>query len=188
MSTEIIAALIAFGGVVISVVVSILTSSRQTASELTKLRTEIQQSYADKLLERRLDIYPDTYDLLSAFAKKLELKKIKKSDISELLNKINKLDSKSSILFSGHTGYIAFRFRQYFIKLLQQDDEDIMSIDVLQEIKARVGEFELALKSDLGIYVVEFSDPAKRFSSYGELDQAVIGAEKRSSLKSTRYN
>ena len=72
MSIEIVTALIALGGVFLSVVVSLITNSRQTANELAKLRTEIQQSYAGKLLEKRLEIYPQTYMLLSDFAKKLE--------------------------------------------------------------------------------------------------------------------
>jgi len=186
MSTEVIVALIAFGSVVISVVISIFTSSRQTTNELNKLRTEIQQLYANKLLERRLETYPEIYNLLSELAKKLESRNFTKDDLSNLHKEINALDSKSSILFSGHTSSIAARFRKYFTKLLQQDDESFKPLETLKEIKNQVGEFELALKSDLGIYVVEFADPSKRFLSYAGLFNAVDEDEKRKSAKPRR--
>jgi hypothetical protein len=173
MSIEVVTALIALGGVLLSVIVSLITNSRQTANELAKLRTEIQQSYAGKLLEKRLEVYPQTYILLSDFAKKLEARTFTKRDLEILYKGINKLDSESSILFSGHTGNIAFYFRQFLTETLKLENDDLKKPEKTKEIKKHIGKFELALKSDLGIYVVEFTDPAKRFSSYGDIHQAV---------------
>lgn len=173
MSIEIVTALIALGGVLLSVTVSFITSSRQTANELAKLRAEIQQSYAGKLLENRLEVYPQTYILLSEFAKKLEAGTFTKKDLESLLEGVNKLDSESSLLFSGHTGNIAFYFRQFLTDILKLEIDDLKKPEKAKEFKKHIAEFELALKSDLGIYVVEFSDPTKRFSSYGDIHRAV---------------
>jgi len=173
MSIELVTSLIALGGVLLSVVVSLITNSRQTANELTKLRTEIQQSYAGKLLEKRLEVYPQTYLLLSEFGKKLELGAFTKRDLELLYKKLNELDSTASILFSGHTGNIAFHLRRFLTELLKLTIDEIKKPEKIKEIKKRIGEFELALKSDLGIYVVEFADPSKRFSSYGDVHKAV---------------
>jgi hypothetical protein len=59
MPVEIIVALVALAGVLVSVVASVLTSVRLVNVELQKLRTEIQQTCAGELLKKRLRVYPD---------------------------------------------------------------------------------------------------------------------------------
>jgi hypothetical protein len=183
MSIEIVTALIALGGVLLSVIVSLITNSRQTANELAKLRSEIQQSYAGKLLEKRLEVYPHTYALLSEFAKKLETGTFTIKDLESLYKDVNELNPKTSIFFSAHTGDVSFWFRKTLRDLLKLTIEELKTPEKLGEIKKIVSRFELSLKSDLGIYVVEFSDPSKRFSSYSETHQAVIKNEPTKPLR-----
>lgn len=177
MSTEIVVAFIAFAGVLISVAVSLFTSMRLTNAELRKLRTEIQQTYADKLLEKRLDVYPSLYALLSDFAKKIQSSIISKSVLEELRNQIEEWDSKHAVLFSGRAGIICYRFRKALAELTQKPDEelqkDLASADFFRKLRHKVAELELALKGDLGIYIVEFSDLTKEFTSYQEVMDAV---------------
>lgn len=177
MPTEIVVAFIAFIGVLVSVVVSIVTSMRSTNAELRKLRTEIQQTYADRLLEKRLDVYPSLYALLSDFAKRIQFSTISKSVLEELRDQIEEWDSKHSVLFSGRAGVICYHFRKMLAELAQKPDEelqkDLASADFLRELRRRIGELELALKGDLGIYVVEFSDLTREFKSYREVAEAV---------------
>jgi hypothetical protein len=181
MSPEILTALIALTGVVVSVTVSLFVNIRQTNTELQKLRSEIQQTYASKLLEKRLEVYPDLYFLLSDFMKKIEAGIASKSDIDELHHRTSDWNSRYAVFFSGHTGGISYRFRQMLLELTRMPDEEYRrkfeSPEAVRELRHRVGEVELALKSDLGIYAVEFSDLAKRFRSYREINEEVKSAK-----------
>lgn len=169
MSSELITSLSTLVGVIVSVLVSLWINSRQTANELTKLRTEIQQSYADRLLEKRLEVYPQTYAALSDFSKKLELGKVSRVEFQELRDRVADLDSFSAILFSGHTGNAAFFFRQFMNKVLASHDSIFDDQETLANVKKIISEFELSLKSDLGVYVVDFADPEKRFVDYDDV-------------------
>lgn len=177
MSTEVIVALISFLGVFISVLISLFASLRVTNTELQKLRVEIQKTYADKLIDKRLEIYPNIYFMLSNFMKKIEIGTVSTNELRTLHTEMSEWNSKHSILFSGYTGGISFRFRRMTTELLQKPDDELQkkfqSTDFLKELRHKVSEFELALKSDLGIYFVEFSGSADKFASYGELNEAV---------------
>lgn len=187
MSKEILVALISLIGVFISIAVSLFVSVRQTNVELQKLRSEIQRSYAGKLHEKRLEVYSDIYFALSDFTKKIENLTINKSNIASFNERLLNLDSKYAIYFSSQTGIIAYRFRRFmddFVKLSEQDLYQILKDgNFLSELKWKIGEYELSLKSDIGIYVVDFDDVSRRISSYRELNDAV---EKKKNSKKQR--
>ena len=176
MSTEIIVALIALAGVVISVVISVLTTEKVTRTDLQKLRTEIQQTYAGKLLEKRLEVYPDVYYLLSDFGKKIQYANVSKEYLEEFRNRANELNSKYSIFYSGDTNELSYQFRTSLDELIilanKESQEEFW--DALRRLRHAAGHFELSLKSDLGIFVVEFSDPQKRFTTYTDLTEEVL--------------
>jgi len=71
-----------------------------------------------------------------------------------------------------------------FVKLSEQDLYQILKDgNFLSELKWKIGEYELSLKSDIGIYVVDFDDVSRRISSYRELNDAV---EKKKNSKKQR--
>jgi len=170
MSNEVLVSLIALFGVLLSVTVSVFISLRTTNTEIQKLRTEIQQTYTGKLLDKRLELYPEMYYLLSDFRKKFDVADISKEDVKRLLKQTSEWNSKHSILFSGQTTLISVRFRKLLTRLVQDGFE---SNESLRELIRTLAELEVALKSDIGIYVIEFSDPAKRFSHYEDVEDAV---------------
>ncbi len=170
MSNELQIALISLSGVLISVLVSVFISLRATNTELQKLRTEIQQTYMNKVLEKRIETYPALYCLLSDFAKKSWLEPFSKKEITSLYRDTNGWHSKYSILFSAQTNVVSYRFFGVLRELLKKK---FSSDEVHEFVNGALAEFELALKSDIGIYVVEFSDPQKRFHTYTDLTNAV---------------
>jgi hypothetical protein len=119
MSTAIVTAIIAFTGVVASVVASLFTSKRQADIEVQKLRAEIRQTYAGKLLEKRIDVYPALYKLLSDFDKMLRLDKVSRSVVEELLRQIFEWDSENALIMSGYAGRILYEFRKLLMDWLQ---------------------------------------------------------------------
>ena len=188
MSTEIIVAIIALSGAVISVVVSafmsmrqtkteVMKSMRQTETELIKIRSEINQTYVNKLIEKRLDVYPQFYFLLSDF-----IKRFKQHDTAslEMLKdfraKIEEWDSKNSLLFSDPTTDICHNFLMELIRLTEMTEDDLQKYFQIRDNRRNLRKFieklELALKYDLGIHSVEFSEDRK-FSSYKEAVEAV---------------
>ncbi len=120
---------------------------------------------------------------LSEFSKQIELRSILKNDIIQLLENLNDCDSRISLLFSGKANVVSYKLRQSLTKLSQlNEDEFHMRISIgnrhkigsdLQKLDFEIGEMELALKNDLGVFVVEFSDLTKKFSSYQELTQTI---------------
>jgi hypothetical protein len=172
MSTEILVAFIALGGVFISVLVSIITSTRTTATEIQKLRTEIQRTYADKLLDERLKVYPDMYYLLSDFRKKVKAGTFSKDDLEKLRTQTNEWNSKYSLLFSGQAVAVSYQFRKGLDEIIRNDISSTININDLRNI---AGEFELVLKYDIGIYTVEFADPSKKFTTYPDLIKEATG-------------
>lgn len=174
MSTEIVVAFIAFLGVAISILSSVFISRKQTVLELQKMRTEIRQTYAGKLLERRLDIYPEMYRILSDFTKKIESGEFTKAALQQFKNEIDSWDSKHAILFSGPTNITAYRFRKELRRLTNLTDNEFNngfeSEDAISDFRHKIGNYELALKSDLGIYVVDSGDTSKRIESYKQLN------------------
>lgn len=187
MSTAIVTAIIAFTGVVASVVASLFTSKRQADIEVQKLRAEIRQTYAGKLLEKRIDVYPALYKLLSDFDKMLRLDKVSRSVVEELLRQIFEWDSENALIMSGYAGRILYEFRKLLMDWLQLPDNDFQrkfaSSDEKWNRLQEVGKVELALKSDIGIYVVEFSDEKRSFGSYQEVADALERPPTRRSRK-----
>ena len=182
MTTEIIVALITLAGIVLSIITSLIVSLRVSSIELQKLRAEIQQTYADKLLENRLEVYPSLYEPLSNFVKVIRFGSISKSSFEQLRTQMEDLNSKHSVLFSGRTGVIFHKFLMMLAELSEIPEDALQkkyaSDEEKRELRHCIGEVELALKNDLGIYVVEFADPRKIFGSYQEIVNVVKPPQK----------
>ena len=98
-------------------------------------------------------------------------------DTTQFRIQMEKLDSQYSVFFSGRTGVIFHRFLMMLTDLSAMPDEVLQkkysSYEEKRELRHRIEEVELSLKSDLGIYVVEFADPKKAFGSYQEIVNVV---------------
>jgi len=179
MPQEVIASIIAFIGVVISVIVSLFSTNQ-------KIRKEIQQHFTGKILDKRLECYPEFYSFLSTFMKKLEVNKYDQKDISNLIDQINKWDSQYALFFSGKTNIKIYDLRAELrrkLSLSEQEFEEEKKLDQERsekkkqifinlkqfsrtKLKHYIGGAELSLKGDLGIFVSESGKLFKRYSSY----------------------
>ena len=159
---EVIAAIIALTGVVLSIVISFVTSRRAIQLELRKLRLQAQQTYESKLLEIRLAVYPEVYSYLSSFIKEAQRNLLSKTAVETLLSKLDEWDSKNSIYLSGDASNTLYDFRAELFGLLKESDEELTrkfrSIDFLCKLRDQIVECELALRCDLGIYGLDFSE------------------------------
>jgi hypothetical protein len=179
MSIELISAIIAFIGVIVSVVFSLYISIKQTNAELQKLRAEIRQDYANKLLEKRVEIYPDLYARLSTFTKSVRSNRnVSKKMIKDVFEQVSEWDVKFAVFLSGNTNELLYRFRNKLSGLLSMAEADIRkefdAPEAIGELIRAADEVKLALKTDLGIFVVEFPDKDKRYTSFKEISGDVI--------------
>lgn len=170
MSKEIVIALISLGGVVLSVLISFLTSLRLTRTELEKLRSEIKKTYADRLLSKRLETYPSLYYLTSNFIKEIQYGSVDNLLLDEFRTQLIEWDSRNAIFLSSYASRKIYSLRRRLVTELKQlTDEELKNQDLLKDLRNQVESLEVALRNDIGVYVVEFSDPDVRFSSFKEI-------------------
>ena len=175
MHEEIIVAFIALGGVIISVLVSLYTSMRQTNTELSQLRAEIQQTYTDKLLEKRIEVYPSLYKLLSIFTKSIvSTQPTSLNQLQKLLRELSEWDVENAIFLSGKAFELSYRFRIQVSKVVGDPPDDLANVELLADLRRKADDVKLALKEDLGIFVVEFLDEQKEFKSFQEVAETVM--------------
>jgi len=180
MESQIFGYLIAFVGVVLSVLVSYVTGRRSANIEIQKMRTEIQQEFSRRLFEKRMDVYPILYSYLSDFTKVLQFGNLSQRDVDRLFKSYQEWDSLNAILFSARTGKLSYDLRLKLSELTKMTDKQFRetygTVESLKELRKQIQQLELALKSELGIYGFESPTNVKetsRFSSYEEVSKSI---------------
>jgi hypothetical protein len=173
MSIQIVVSMIAFLGVIISVVASIVTNRRITSVEIKKIHQEMEQKYTARLLEKRLEVYPEFHHALSDFVKLIERRQFSKQAVVDLRKKTDDWDSRNAVFLGARVGSIVYEFRMTLAQLEGEGEQEIEQMELLK----RVGEVELALKSELGVYAFDSPDSIKRFKSYPEMVRSLRGSK-----------
>jgi len=160
-SKELGAATIAGVGVLFSALlsslISYLTSSRLYSTEQRKLQFEAKKHYESKVVDNRIAVYPTAFAMLSDAIKDIEFRGVKKSTLETLLTDLNAWDSKNSIFLSSNAGDGCYIFRHKLKEYLEDKDidEKIKQKDFLDKLRDEIGDVEMVLKSDIGIFGIE---------------------------------
>jgi len=163
MSPEITVALIAFGGVIVTALASVLVTLRSLRADLRKLDVQVQVNYAGPLLERRHAAYPRLYRLLGDFVKELRFGKVTRNYLVSLRDSLEEWDSANAVLVESRTQRMLYDFRKRLITELLPADETVFSSREFRDaLRYEIGELETALRGELGVYVVEFTDSTKK--------------------------
>lgn len=159
MPVEIVPALIAAAGVIIAAAVSYITSQRQARIEIQKFRAETQRDYGGKLLEKRLEVYPELYSYISDFIKLMRYGEISSAALRELFNRFQEWDTKNAILFSAFTHGVCSPVRHQLGALSEKSDEELrrefQSWESKNALKKELQKVELALRHELGVFAFE---------------------------------
>lgn len=170
MNVNLITALIAFSGVLLSVVASFFVSLRKSKIESQKIRDEYLHRYAGKIFESRLEAYPKLVEHLVIFFQKVNLSRIKKeqlyeikiADIKNLFQIILDWDAHNSVLYSPELQGMVHKTYHNLYRLLNRPEEELQPLikndDSLKELRNELFALYLALKNDLGIY--SFKSPS----------------------------
>lgn len=167
----IVPAIIAFIGVLISVFLGFISGKRTLKVELEKVYRAVEQDYATRLFSKRVDSYQSVYKYLSDFIKYLKYGEAAKVSLKEFLTKLNSIDSEYGVLFSSNSSLKLHILRKHIRKLNNENIEtESLSQDDKTTILEKVGAVEIALKNELGIYAVEFSNLEKNITYHGYKD------------------
>jgi len=151
---------------VISVISSILITSLRNRTELKKIRTDLEQKYAKSLFNKRIEVYPELYALLSSFSKTMQYNQLNIEKLIDFRESVDNWDSKYSIFFTQTTRRICGEFRRFINEKIGQKD---ISENFMEEMFSKMVTFERVLRSELGIYAtkpageVKFMGTVKRF-------------------------
>jgi len=170
MQVDILTAIIALLGVLLSAFISYRVSLRQTKIEFDKHSEQIKQEFSRRLFEKRMSVYPELYSFLSNFGKSLVFGTPSKKDLELLFSQIQNWDSLNAILFSAPTGLPVYHLRIKIYELLKKPESELSKIlnspEDQKNLIREIQEVELALKTELGIYAIESPTKIKDFASY----------------------
>ena len=170
MDVNLVSALIALTGIVLSALTSFYISTRQSKIEIRKLRDEYSHRYAGRVFEKRLEAYPKIVEPLVVFFQKVNLFKIKRDkryqtkveDIRNLLQVLLDWDAQNAILYSVELQNLMHDTHRNLYKIINRPNDelrDLVTDDAfLIELRNELFKLFLALKNDLGIY--SFESPA----------------------------
>jgi hypothetical protein len=170
MNAPILTAIIALTGILLSVLASVITSRLTVKARTTEVKLQVRQMVAAKLLDARLKIYPELSYFLSDFAKQIYQGGITGSNLASLLNNLSTWDSKNSVFLSPHAASCCYYFRQYVGELIKSHVQGkTISKEICIKLLEDIGDFEIALRTDIGIYGVTFSKEHDDFSGKSSL-------------------
>ena len=98
--SQLIAPTIALLGVALSAIVAWIVGTQSTRVELRKKQLDLFQLYAGKLVERRIVIYPDLYQLVSDVVKKGHRGNLRRAEVKEFIERFQAWDSRNSLFLS----------------------------------------------------------------------------------------
>jgi multisubunit Na+/H+ antiporter MnhE subunit len=166
---EFLAAIVALISAAVSVMSTIYANRLLAKLKRIEVQLQIRREMANKLLECRIEHYPELFERLSNFVKKIDYETLCVEDVKDLLDDVNRWDSRNAIFYTSDTAYTSNNMRKFLAKILKSSGQET-GFDLGSEIKnirEKVVEIEIALRSDLGIYGIDFNKDMTDFSGKG---------------------
>ena len=120
-------------------------------TEFNKIKIGLEQKYAKSLFDKRIEVYPELYNLLSSYAKLIGYNQQTIDNLIEFRDNIDKWNNKYSIFFTASTSTISARFRGYLRKLLSDGTKSRVTIEDWKAIGKILFHFEQLLRAEIGI-------------------------------------
>lgn len=149
--------------IVVSALVALITSYWTSRQQLMKFPFEIQKIYAETLQNKRIELYPKYYSMICDFIKKANKRQITHDFLTNWFEQFMLVDAEVSLYLSGRSSNYVYNFYTRLEELISLHfvENKINLEDFYERLYAlRADKLENHLRTDLGIYIVEF-DPEK---------------------------
>ena len=178
MTTEIVVSIIALVGVIVSAGVSYFVSHRETSASLRQVREERIQGIGIKVLEKRIELYPELYGYLSTFFKSIKFGTLSPEAVESLFSQLDQWSNQNAIFYSEFTDYMSYQLYTELSRLKRLPREDLGEELASETIQIQLAKMVIALKLGLqsGLGTRPFTTPmnAPEFNlemSYQERDK-----------------
>jgi hypothetical protein len=151
----IITSAISILGIIISVSVSVIITRQQYKVELEKIRRQLEQAYAKSLFDKRVETYPQLYNLLSSYSKTIQYNQQNVKNLLEFRDAVDKWNSQYSFFFTGSTGKLSGSFRGYLRVILAEGVKSKIREDDWKTIRGILRHFERSIRSEIGVTTIE---------------------------------
>lgn len=175
MKIEIISSIVAFVGILISVMVTYFSTKKQIKTEIKKVHVAIEQNYLKMIIAKRIEIYPKIYYELHEFMRLIIDHDPTLDELKNFEKKLAELNSLYAVFISARTSDIYYRLRRYLYmiinKIKEKGQNKIESEDRKYVLHKHIQKIEIGLKKDLGIYLIEFHDAEGNLKISEEYDE-----------------
>ena len=173
LSPDVIASIITLIGVIVTVYISFRATRRQLGLELQKMKQENKLAYTNHLLEKRVDKYPLLYGIISSYQNQIRSEGINLDNLKKLYEDLMNWDVENAIYTSSKMKFVLFDLFKVLRVVIYKKSQKT-EISYRKDIIEKLSRLELAMKSDLGVFLVEFPGTERGyFDSYVELNQVV---------------
>ena len=137
--------------VLVSVTSSIIITAYQSRIEISKLRKLLEQQYAKSLFDKRLDVYPNLYRVLSRYAKIIQYNQNTVANIIQFRDDLDKWDIENALLLTSNTSRLAGKFRHYLDTILSEGKKSKITENEYHAIWKMIAWYEHIIRKEVGI-------------------------------------
>jgi hypothetical protein len=180
-SVDVSALIIAAIGALFSIASALYLTSRKISAEFRFRRADLSNTYAENILGRRLELYPELWRHLSGYAK--IARQLPAADGVKTAADVNSLrqlhadisawDSNNGLIMSANTANSCYAFRADLRRILEAHKGNAGSEALTKEerdlIIGHLARLEVALRTDIGIYEVEEFEGRRIVRSYRDI-------------------
>jgi hypothetical protein len=181
-STDLFSVVIALLGVTVSLIGTLYLTNRKINAELRLRRIELTKAYAENLLKKRLECYPELYCMIGDYFKIAdELSySISVPGVSEvnrlktLYENINSWDSKNALLISNACAQSMYHARTKIRSVFdryQGLEAQAIGREERKNINDVLERVEIALKTDIGVYEIGEFESRPPIDAYSDLSR-----------------
>ncbi len=160
MQEKYLTALISLIVVVISVSASVFIGNLNNETQFQRFRVEMEQKYTQPLFEKRLEVYPGLYSIISSFAKKSNIGAATNLDVVRAIEEIDGWDSNYAIFASDDLIGKLSELRYEFHQLSKLSDAELKTMELRRKIFDIIRNVEISLQQEIGIFATKgFHNP-----------------------------
>ena len=148
MPEKLLIAIISVAGIALSSLLSYLIGKKKAQLEMIALK----EGYTQKLFDKRIECYPELYQLLSDFSKKIRRKKANSEELSKFISKVEEWDSKYAIYLSPVSVMNMIKFLSLARSL---EGKEFSQNKCNKLLIPKIVSVEMSLKTELGVFEAE---------------------------------